>query len=164
VILRCTAKLLEWLGGPAGTLTYVPPCDDDWYANVFSIERRKCLVLMHAGTLYPVVVTDVRKAQLRPLGPYLVSVIEAALAEEQLPGDVLGVLARDSVFLVRTTSRSLLGFLTEIVHECRWAVEAAGGLDEMPTDVLNHRLRRVLHNRDGYHDALGLARQRLEVP
>ncbi len=83
MILRCTAKLLEWLGGPAGTLTYVPPCDDDWYANVFSIERRKCLVLMHAGTLYPVVVTDVRKAQLRPLAPYLVSVIEAALAEEQ---------------------------------------------------------------------------------
>ena len=164
MILRCTAKLLELIAGSGVALADAPPSDDDWYANVFWLERRKCLLFMHAGTLFPVFVADVRKPDLRPLGPYVVPVIEAALTEEQLPRDGLGTLDPASVRIARTTSRSLLGFLTEIVHECRWLVEAAGGLDHMPTDALNHRLRRVLHNRDGYHDALDLVAARLKVP
>src|SRR5215211_1374828 len=55
-----------------------PPSDKDWYANVLWLERRKCLLLTHAGTLFSVFVPDVRAPQLRPLGPYVVGVVEAA--------------------------------------------------------------------------------------
>ena len=58
------------------------PSDEDWYANVFWLERRKCLLLTHAGTLFSVFVPDVRAPQLRPLGPYVVGVLEATLHSE----------------------------------------------------------------------------------
>src|SRR4051812_31371037 len=67
-----------------------PPSDKDWYANVLWLERRKCLLLTHAGTLFSVFVPDVRAPQLRPLGPYVVGVVEAALDSGGLATNGLG--------------------------------------------------------------------------
>ncbi len=58
----------------------LPATDEDWYANLLWIDRRKCLLLMHAGTLFPVFAPDVRQRDLRRLGPFVVGLVEAALA------------------------------------------------------------------------------------
>jgi len=50
MVLRCTRKVLELLGGRAITLTEPPPTDDDWYLNLLWFE--KCFLLTHAGTLF----------------------------------------------------------------------------------------------------------------
>src|SRR5207247_415481 len=39
--------------------------------NLLWLDRRKCLLLTHAGTLFPVFVADVRAADLRPPGSYI---------------------------------------------------------------------------------------------
>jgi hypothetical protein len=73
VIARCTAKLRAFLGGQPQRQVD-PGCSErDWYANLVVIERRKCLLLTHAGTLLSVFVRDVRVAQLRPLAPFVVA-------------------------------------------------------------------------------------------
>jgi hypothetical protein len=64
VLLRCTRGLLKLVGNRAGTLIEAEPGIDDWYANVFVIERRKCLLLVHADALFSVLDADVRVAQL----------------------------------------------------------------------------------------------------
>jgi len=163
VIVRCTAKLLDLLDGRRVTLVEAEPNDDDWYANLVWLDRRKCLLLMHVGTLFPVFAADVRKRELQPLGPFVVRSIEIELARERLPADVLGRLDADALHLARTASRSALGFMNDTAFECRYHVEADGGLDRIDLDALNHRLRRTLHNRDGYHDPLELVVQRLEA-
>lgn len=163
MIVRCTAKLLDLLDGRRVTLVEAEPNDDDWYANLVWLDRRKCLLLMHVGTLFPVFAADVRKRELQPLGPFVVRSIETELARERLPADVLGRLDADALQLARTASRSVLGFMNETAFECRYHVEADGGLDRIDLDALNHRLRRTLHNRDGYHDPLELVVQRLEA-
>ena len=45
VLLRCTTRLLKLLGNRSGVLVDADPGGDDWYANVFNIERRKCLLI-----------------------------------------------------------------------------------------------------------------------
>jgi hypothetical protein len=163
VIVRCTAKLLELLDRRRVTLVEAESNDDDWYANLLWLDRRKCLLLMHVGTLFPVFAADVRKGELQPLGPFVVQLIETQLARERLPTNVLGRLDADALHLARTASRSVLGFMNETAFQCRYHVEAAGGLGRIDLDVLNHGLRRTLHNRDGYHDPLELVVQRLEA-
>ena len=69
---------------PAGELATPPASDDDWYLNLLWIDRRKRLLLTHAGTFSPVFVADVRKAKLRPIGPYVVSLAEENLSAEGL--------------------------------------------------------------------------------
>jgi hypothetical protein len=65
MMLRCTKKLLAVLG-PVGFTDAAPtPNDEDWYANLLWCERRKCLLLTHAGTLFTIFEADVRAAELR---------------------------------------------------------------------------------------------------
>lgn len=56
------------------------------------IDRRKCLLLTHAGTLFPAFVADVRKADLVPLGALVAERAATALNDERPPDDILGVL------------------------------------------------------------------------
>jgi hypothetical protein len=79
VVVRCTKKMLDLLGGRSLTLSELPPTDDDWYLNLLWIARQKCLLLTHAGTLFSVFRAGVRSADLRPIGSYLVAAIERTL-------------------------------------------------------------------------------------
>ena len=162
MILRCTAKMLSLLGIRAAALVDSAPSDDDWYVNVLWIDRRKCLLLTHAGTLFPVFVADVRKADLQPIGPYVVSLVEEHLRSEGLAADALGTLDPEDVHLAKTANRSILGVMNDAAVHARYRVEAMGGIDRSDTVFLNRSLRRALHNRGGeYVTPLDLVAQRL---
>ncbi len=115
----------------------------------------------HAGALFPVFAADVRKPDLKPPDPFVVARIRAALADEQLPVDVLGQLNPDAVRIARAASRSILGFMNDSALACRDSVERAGGLEHTDLDDLSRFLRRQLHNRDGYPPAARLVVDRL---
>ncbi len=150
MVVRCTKKMLDLLGARSGTLVELAPTDDDWYLNVLWIERRKCLLLVHSGTLFSVFRADVRSADLRLPGEYVVDAIQSELREEELPLDTFSALAPDGVLFATTASRRTLGFMTEMAAELGYAIAQAGGLSGCDIAVLNHGLRRTLHNYDGY--------------
>lgn len=153
--------MLDLLGRRDLVLVGEPPGDDDWYANVLSLDRRKCLLLTHTGRLFPVFVADVRKRDLQPPGPLIAERVAAALADEKLPLDLLGAIEPDAVRTARTASRRILGFMNDSALTCRDFVERAGGLERTDLDALNRCLRRQLHNVDGYRQPLDLALERL---
>jgi hypothetical protein len=161
VVLRCTRRLLDLLGGRALTLTDLAPTDEDWYANLPWLDRRKCLLLTHAGTLFSVFLPGVRTADLRPIGPCVVNAIKAELCSESLLADTFGQLDPDAVRLGKTASRSTLGFMNEIAIHLRYKLADAGGLSHCDINALNHKLRRTLHNRGGYVYPIELVAQRL---
>lgn len=164
MILRCTAKMLTLLGVRATALPDVPPSADDWYLNLLWIERRKCILLTHAGTLFPVFVADVRKADITPIGPYVVSLIEEHLSSEGLAPDTLGRLDSEDVHLAKTASRSILGVMNDTAVHARYRIDAMGGIDLTDAFFLNHFLRRALHNRAGaYVTPLDLVAQRARL-
>lgn len=127
-----------------------PPSDGDWYANILWLERRKSLLLTHAGTLFSVFVPDVRVSQLRPLGQYVVGVVEASLRSEGLPAHALGVLEPAALEVAKTTSRSVLGFMNNMAVHIDYAVASAGGLDRCDACAISRQLRRTPYNRGGY--------------
>ena len=86
--------MLDLLGSRNVTLSELAPSDGDWYLNLLSIERQKCLLLTHSGTLFSVFRADVRVADLRPLGDYVVDAIETELRSEGLPADMFSQLDR----------------------------------------------------------------------
>jgi uncharacterized protein DUF6933 len=53
MLLRCATKMLALLGVRPAALVEAAPTCVDWYLNLLWIERRKCLLLTHAGTLFP---------------------------------------------------------------------------------------------------------------
>lgn len=158
--LRCTKKALALLKISARALAELPPSDDDWYLNLLWFDRRKCLLLTHAATLFPVFVADVRAAQLRRLGSFITGKIEEELASERLPGDCLGQLDPDAVQVAKTASRSVLGFMNEMASYLEYVIADAGGLSNSDSIELNRDLRRRLYSRDGYATPLELVARR----
>jgi hypothetical protein len=146
MIVRCTAKARALLG--ARQLADPEPSDDDWYLNLLWFDRRKCLLLAHVGTLFPVFVPDVRKADLTPLDTWLVYVVRRELSAQGLPDAVLGELTAP-VVLAKTVSRQMLGFMNEMARFAEHAIADAGGLARCDIAELNREQRRMLHNRDG---------------
>lgn len=150
MIVRCTRRLLDLLVGPALTLTEPPPTDEDWYANLLWLDRQKCILLTHAGTLFSIFLPGVRTGDLRPIGAYVVEAVEAELRSESLPPDTFGRLDSEAVRVAKTASRSTLGFMNEMAVHLRYQVADAGGLEHSDINALNHHLRRTPHNRGGY--------------
>ena len=163
MVVRCTKKMLDLLGAKSDALNELPPADDDWYLNLVWIERQKCLLLTHTGTLFSVFRTGVRIADLRPLGNYLVGAIETELHAERLPSDTFSGLQPEGVRLAKTASRSTLGFMTEMAFELGWIIADTGGLHRCDINVLNQRLRRMLWNRGEYVRPIELVTQQLNA-
>ena len=156
MVVRCTKKMLDLLGARSGALEKFPPQDDDWYLDLLWIDRRKCLLLTHTGTLFSVFRAAIRSGDLRPPGPYLVGAIQTELRAEHLPPDTFGRLQPDNARIAVTASRSMLGFMNQMTFEIRYHVSRRGGLPACDVDDLNHYLRRSLRNRDGYFRPIDL--------
>jgi len=60
VILRCTRKLLRLLRTDSAADPDPAPDAEDWYANLVWLDRRKCLLLTPAGTLFSMFEAGVR--------------------------------------------------------------------------------------------------------
>jgi len=160
MVLRCTAKALNLLDVRPASLGSTPPTDDDWYLNLIWIDRRKCLLFVHTGTLFPVFAADVRKGDLRPIGAYVVPLIAGHLQAEGIPADALGRLAVEEVRIEQTASRSILAHMRDMTIHARYRIQAMGGLERTDLAFLNRYLRRSLHNRGEYIRPLDLAYER----
>lgn len=162
MVVRCTGKLLDLLGRRAIRLVEAPPSDDDWYANLLWLDRRKCLLATHAGSLFSLFVADIRAADLRPFERRIAELLAAALLDDGLPSDALGRLAPDEVQLAKTASKHVLGVMNQMAFEIEWVVDQAGGLWNVDIGDLNRHLHRSLHTKDGdYRVPLELVHKRL---
>jgi hypothetical protein len=163
VVVRCTKKMLNLLGSRSIALGEFPPQDDDWYLDMLWIDRRKCLLLTHTGTLFSVFRAGIRSTDLRPPGPYLVGAIQTDLRTERLPPDTFGRLHPDNVRFARTASRSMLGYMNQMTFEIRYQVARHADLRNCDTADLNHQLRRTLRNRGGYVRPIDLVTHHLQA-
>ena len=162
MVLRCTQRLLKLIGLRPATLLDVAAGDDDWYANLLWFERRKCILVTHASTLFCVCIPDVRAPDLRSPGPLIVDAILAALDSENLPRDTLGDLDPRRVQLARTASRRVLGVMNDTALHIECALHQRGGLLDVDAVRLNRDLQRTLHTHQGtYAQPVDLARLRL---
>ena len=147
---------------PPRELADVPASADDWYANLLWFHRRKCLLITHAGTLFPLFVPDVSATDLRALGELVERNAREALRDEALPPNALGSLDHADLRLTRTESRRILGVINEDKYMCEYVITTAGGLDRTDLVELNRSLRRNLHSVDGgYATSLDAVHERL---
>jgi hypothetical protein len=148
VMLRCTAKVLALLRVSEPAIGEA--CEQDWYAHLIRIDRRKCLLVTHAGTLFSVFMPNVTAAGLRPIGPPVVSAIQAALQAEHLPIDTLGELDPWQVAVAKTADRRILGTLNDLAFTTEHVIATTGGLARCDINALHHGLHRTINSITGY--------------
>ncbi len=162
MVLRCTKKLLAVLG--AGRVAEPGPAPDseDWYANLLWFDRRKCLLLTHAATLFSVFEADVRAADLRATRHLVTELVERELRREGLPSATFGNLRSQELIVAKTADRSVLGCMNDMAFLCEVTISDAGGLAHCDFGELNRALHRNINSSRGYRPPVELAAQRLE--
>jgi hypothetical protein len=73
------------------------PDDEDLYANLLVLDRRKCPLLTHAATLYSVFERDVPVAEFRSTRDLVSALVERELQEERLPVDTFGDVGSEAL-------------------------------------------------------------------
>jgi hypothetical protein len=154
VILRCTKKLLDVIR-PEHLATQDPE-DEDCYTKLLVLDRRKCLLLTHAGTLFTIFEPDVRASDLRATKNLIVALIERELLAESLPAGIFGDLWTDELLIAKTADHSLLGCMNDMGILCDIAVADAGNLALMDVASLNHRLHRNINSARTYEPPIDL--------
>jgi hypothetical protein len=149
VILRCTKKLLDVI--QPEQLAALESEGEDWYGNLLVLDRRKCLLLTHAGTLFTFFEPDVRASDLRATKNLVVELIERELLAESLRAGMFGDLWGDELLIAKTADRSVLGCMNDMGLLCDIAVADAGNLALMDVASLNHRLHRNINSARNYN-------------
>jgi len=162
VLLRCTTRLLELLGDPVTEDR--PASPEDWYANVLWVQRRKCLLVTHAGTLFSVFAPAVRAADLRPLGEFVAPLITHQLLAEGFPSDALGRLDPAQATIARTTDRQVLGCMNDLSLACHQAATDAGSLTRLDLQALDQWLQRNITFARNYVPPVDLLAVKLRQP
>jgi hypothetical protein len=145
VILRCTGKVLTVLGRTRAVRPGPAPDHEDWYANLLRIDRRQCLLLTHAGTLFTVFEPGITAARLRATSQLLTELIGRELRAESLPSDTFGDL----------------GCMNDMAFRCEHTAHLDGGLAGLDVPALNHDLRRNINSTRGYQQPIDLTLARL---
>ena len=162
MILRCTKKLLAVLGASRVAEPGPTPDAKDWYANLLWFDRRKCLLLTHAATLFSIFETDVRAVDLNATHRLVTELAGRELHREGLPPATFGNLRSQELILAKTADRSVLGCMNDMAFLCEVAISDAGGLAHCDLGELNHALHRNITSSRGYRPPVELAAQQLE--
>jgi hypothetical protein len=156
MIVRCTSRLLELMR--TKSIAEIKASSEDWYGTSFWLEGRKCVILVHAATLYSALALDVRVGDLRPPGGFVFTQIVRALDRDGLTRDTFGTIEARDVRLAKTADRSVVGSMNDMVHLIRLIVGYTGGLACCDAGEVLRLLHGTPNGARGYATALELAR------
>ncbi len=112
MILRSTKKLLAVLGASRVAEPGPTPDAEDWFDRRW-FDRRTCLLLTHAATLFSIFEADVRAVDLRAARRLVTELVERELRREGLPPATFGNLRSQELILAKTADRSVLGCMND---------------------------------------------------
>jgi hypothetical protein len=149
MLIRCTAKLLRemGLGKVAPHAGASPPESElgEWYANLFYIERRKCVIFANAPTLFSIISFDVRRPEIRDLAGLFRKGLELELRDEQFSNEAVGRLLAEAgeIRFDRTADRRVLGAMVDQVKGAQYHAWYEGGLEKCDRGGIVKRLNRT---------------------
>lgn len=160
LLIRSTQKLLKEI---PDKLVDLFAEGEGWHANLFYIERRKCVLFTHDATLYSVFASGLKKPEFEHLdevfGQRLFKVL---LWDEFSQSHIEKMLdACRVVRFARSNSRSLLGSMNDLRFQIEVNVAHDGGLANVDIADLHRRLNRIPLSAVGYRYAVEGLRERL---
>ncbi len=68
-VIRCTSRLLAGIDDPSMD-DVAPSAVGDWYGNIFTVKRRKCILFINERTLFVCLGIAVKKADYAVMSPF----------------------------------------------------------------------------------------------
>jgi hypothetical protein len=144
-IIHCTQKLLKELAVPLVNPAVYPESTEglgNWYANLFRIERRKCVLFTNEKTFYSFVVLKVLKKDLNNIKEVFLNHLVSNFRFEEFPPEMVNREEYRDIGFAKTASRSILGSMNELRFQFEYDIYREGGIDNINQLEANHQLNR----------------------
>lgn len=174
MILRCTNRLLGELNISKKDLSIDSHDLDDsmlgnWCANIFYINRKKCIIFMNERSYFSVIIFSVTKSDLGNIYSRFREELGRVLLDEDFEGATIQKIVNDlkRVSFGNITNKSILGTMNNHVLDARFLVgyrggfgvcnlsELVSGLNRMPLKPLGYlyAIEELKHIVADYEDA-----------
>lgn len=169
--IRCTKKVLDALGLRQTDLCGTKEPDSilgNWYANLFTVDRRKTLIFINERTLLSFIVYGMRKDNIGNFKEYFHRGLRQLLLIESIGNEKIEeILAQyETVELTKTDSRTVLGNLNDLVDMYKYLIVYDGGLKECDLTSIIRQANRTPQRNLGWKysveilaELLGMSRQ-----
>lgn len=143
--IRCTQKLLKELK--------VTPTQEEqqggylggWHADLFRVERRKCVLITNDLTLYSLFIPGLKKPELEQFGEVFMQHLFKNLRCEGFTQDQIELVLNEyrEIKIAKTNNRSVLGSMNDLKSQAEHIIWELGGLLRLDVIELNHKLNRI---------------------
>jgi len=144
MIIRCTQKLLSEL--KTKPTNEENPRDPfwSWHANIFHIERRKCVLVTNDITLFTMFIPALKKPDFQTFYFIFVQHLFKNLLHEEIPQSQIEIVLSEckEIQYKKTNNRSVLGSMNDQKYQLEYIIQAEGGLARTNIYELNHKLNR----------------------
>jgi hypothetical protein len=132
-LLHCTRKLLKEMGVSPTAASRVPPDESKWgpwYANLLFVDRRKCVLFVHAKTLASFLVGDLSRAEMRKMGEVFRNGWGRYLLQEDFPAPLVETLLSEYKELTPATAhdKTVLGSMNDLAAHYKYEIPVMGSL------------------------------------
>ena len=162
--IRCTQKVVRELRLKEEDLCDVKQPTSllgNWYANLFILDRRKTLIFMSERTLLSFIIFGIKKDNIKDLPIVFHNGLRQLLFLEGLDNNVISNVTKDcrEIELTKTTSRSLIGNLNDLVYLYKDSILTGGGLDSCDLDSIIKKINRTPQKNLGWANSAEIARE-----
>jgi hypothetical protein len=148
MILHCTQKLLKELGNPPLQSPDEPNTGlGNWYANLLTIDRRKCILFANEKTLYSFLIPKVKKENLKNIVDDFLLNLNLNLQAEGFPIEVIRRVMQEytDIGFAKTASRQVLGSMNEIAFQHKYVIiNHCGGIENIRILGVNKEINRTI--------------------
>ena len=147
LVIRCTEKFAKEMGLRRKDLedTDKKGFLGSWFAHLFRVERRKCLIFTNDQTLYSFVVPAFRRSQLVDLpalfAEHLLRSLELDDLEDYVRPRIEDKL--EPLVVSRTNNPSVVGSMNDLRFMAEGAIEMGGGLEQFDAGRVGRRVNRT---------------------
>lgn len=149
MILQATKKMQDFIGVKTAEVPDETEQFQSWHANLFYLNRKKCLLLTHNESIYSLFLYNVSKKEV----PTLTERIKEQLKEQMRRDDftiaqiAYMVESLAEIRYAKTSDRRVLGYMNDMVHAVKWYAEYEGTVD---VSDLNRRINETPYKKADY--------------
>ena len=162
-LIKCTQKLLKELKQEATTAVPFQSHLGSWHANMFHIERRKCVLVTNDLTLYTMFIPYLKKEDFKVFHVVFgQNLFKNLLYEKLSQKDIETVLEEyQDIQYAKTDSRSVLGSMNDQKYQLEYIINAKGGLDNTDIYQLNSEVNRNILSAIKYKRPIEMLKDKL---
>ena len=145
-ILHCTAKLLSELKLQSKDLLPASGDVNSWHANLFLIDRRKCVIFTHDKTLYSFLALGLTKPDFQ----YFKEIFRQGLFKSLMANEIQQkqlerfIALNHDIEFGKTSSRSVLGSMNDLIFHIKYRISADGGILNADINKANQYINHIV--------------------